>query len=296
VLGTVARRIVIAIDTKERTVDALALGRLLAEATGAPATLLTVFPYAPLADPAEPEMVRLRGEARETLLGLAAELGLDGAGAEVIPGRGAARELQHVSERPETGLVVVGSTTRGPVGRLVIGGDGERLLTGAACPVAIAPRGYAEAAPSRMARIGVGVDGSDEAQRALDAAVALAERAGAELRVITTVQPLAFGGVSTAALPSTPAGDAMRAELQRVHDAAVAAAGGRVTAHGRFLDGAAGDALVDESADVDLLVLGSRGYGPLGAVLMGSATSALARGGACPMLVTPRGTRLDLLA
>jgi nucleotide-binding universal stress UspA family protein len=291
-----AKRIVIAIDTKERTADALALGRLLAEASGASATLLTVFPYAPLADPAEPTMVRLRGEARETLLGLAAELGLGDAQAEVVPGMHAARELQHVSELPETGLIVVGSTTRGRVGRLLIGGDGERLLTGSACPVAIAPRGYAGSAPPRLTRIGVGVDSSEEAQRALDAAVALAQRAAAELRVITTVQPLAFGGISTASLPSTSANDAMRAELRLVHDAAVAAAAERVAARGTFRDGAADDVLVEESADLDLLVVGSRGYGPLGAVLMGSATAALARGGACPMLVTPRGTRLDLLA
>jgi nucleotide-binding universal stress UspA family protein len=41
--------------------------------------------------------------------------------------------------------------------------------------------------------------------------------------------------------------------------------------------------------------VGSRGYGPRGAVLIGSATSALAYGAACPILVTPRGTRFDLL-
>ena len=38
------KRIVIAIDTEQRTMDALSLGRLLTESTGAPATLVTVFP------------------------------------------------------------------------------------------------------------------------------------------------------------------------------------------------------------------------------------------------------------
>jgi nucleotide-binding universal stress UspA family protein len=42
-------------------------------------------------------------------------------------------------------------------------------------------------------------------------------------------------------------------------------------------------------------VTGSRGYGPLGAVLLGSTTADLARTSACPLLVTPRGTQFDLL-
>ena len=67
------------------------------------------------------QIQRLRDDAEQTLGALARERGLPAAAAEVIPGRFAARELQHVSERPETGLVVVGSTTRGSVGRLLIG-------------------------------------------------------------------------------------------------------------------------------------------------------------------------------
>ncbi len=40
-----AKNIVVAVDAKERTIDALALGRVLTEATKAPAVLVTVFPY-----------------------------------------------------------------------------------------------------------------------------------------------------------------------------------------------------------------------------------------------------------
>ena len=241
-------------------------------------------------------MVRLRDEAHETLAGLAAEMGLAGAEAEVIAGNFAARELQHITERADTGLIVVGSTTRGPVGRLLVGGVGERLLSGAAAPVAIAPRGYSDDPPSRLARIGVGVDGSDEAQRALQAAEALARNAGAELHVITAFERLAFGGVATGALPGASANEAMRAELRAVHDEAIASARHGIDVHGRFAEGSADDVLREESSDLDLLVLGSRGYGPVGAVLMGSATTALARTATCPILVTPRGTRFELLA
>jgi nucleotide-binding universal stress UspA family protein len=291
----VDKRIVIAVDTGQRTSDALALGRLLATSTGVAAKVVSIVPYLPLADPEDPELVRARDDSARTLSELAAQIGLEDAEVEVRPGNFAARELQHITERPETGLIVVGSTTRGPLGRLVIGGVGERLLAGAACPVAIAPRGYGDEPPAPLARVGVGLDSSDEAHRALEAALTLAERAGAELRVITAFQALAFGGATMTALPSSSANEVMRTELRVVHERGLAAARERVAASGRFTDGTADQVLLQETAELALLVLGSRGYGPLGAVLMGSATAALARGAACPILVTPRGVQFDLL-
>ena len=147
--------------------------------------LVTVFAHHPLRDAEDPELVSARTEARETLLELARAEGLELAEARFITGSCAARELQRVTEEPETGLIVVGSTTRGPVGRLLIGGVGERLLAGGACPVAIAPHGYSKREASGLRIIGVGLDGSQEARLALDAAVALATTCGARIRVIT---------------------------------------------------------------------------------------------------------------
>jgi nucleotide-binding universal stress UspA family protein len=109
-----AKSIVIAVDTEERTLDAIALGRVLAASTGAPTKLVTVFPHAPLAGgPEQPQQVRVREEVGEILSGLGREMGLENAAVEVIAGNFAARELQHVTERADTGLIVVGSTTLG---------------------------------------------------------------------------------------------------------------------------------------------------------------------------------------
>ena len=291
-----AKSIIIAVDAKERTLDALALGHLLADATGAPAVLLSVFPYHPLNDPGSADLEEVREEARATMLELAAEEGIAAAEARVVPGNFAARELQHVSERPDAGLVVVGSSTRGPVGRLLPGGVSERLLTGAACPVAVAPRDYAGRRPQRLTCVGVGVDGSSEAREALEAAVALADAAGARLRVITAFAQQAFGAVAAAMMPGDAHHAAMREALRAAHDEAVAEAGARVEVEACFADGPADDVLVEHSAGLDLLVVGSRGYGPLGAVLLGSTSSHLAHTATCPVLVTPRGTRFELLA
>jgi len=44
-----------------------------------------------------------------------------------------------------------------------------------------------------------------------------------------------------------------------------------------------------DSEAVDLMVVGSRGYGPLKAVLLGGVSGQLIRSAACPVIVIPRG-------
>jgi nucleotide-binding universal stress UspA family protein len=49
------------------------------------------------------------------------------------------------------------------------------------------------------------------------------------------------------------------------------------------------DVLIRVSAHLDLLVCGSRGYGPLRAVLLGGVTHRVTSAAHCPVLVLPRG-------
>jgi nucleotide-binding universal stress UspA family protein len=44
-----------------------------------------------------------------------------------------------------------------------------------------------------------------------------------------------------------------------------------------------------KSEGVDLMIVGSRGYGPLAAVLLGGVTHTFVRKAACPVIVLPRG-------
>jgi nucleotide-binding universal stress UspA family protein len=46
--------------------------------------------------------------------------------------------------------------------------------------------------------------------------------------------------------------------------------------------------LRERSGELDLLVLGSRGHGPVRAVLLGSVSSALVRSAESPVVVIPR--------
>jgi nucleotide-binding universal stress UspA family protein len=49
------------------------------------------------------------------------------------------------------------------------------------------------------------------------------------------------------------------------------------------------DVLLRISEHVDLLVCGSRGYGPLRSVLLGGVSRRLVEGSQCPVLIVPRG-------
>jgi nucleotide-binding universal stress UspA family protein len=283
------KRIIAAVDATDRTLDALELAKLLGQSTGAPVDAVSVFPYLALADAAGEELVRLRDEARTILRQLANASDLKAAGVEVIPGNLPARELQRLSEQDSTGVIVVGSTHRGAVGRVLPGAVGERLLAGAACPVAVAPRGYADAPPASLKRVAVAFDGSEEAREALELARALVQASGAELRIISVFEPMTFGALATGRTGGASVNELLRAELRSALDEAVADASDVGAPEGRFLEGSAAELLAAESTELDLLVTGSRRYGPRTAVLLGGTTHALMGSAACPGLIVPRG-------
>jgi nucleotide-binding universal stress UspA family protein len=284
-----SKHVVAAVDTSERSLDGLAVARLLANAVGAFIDVVSVFPYLPLADPSREELAGLREEATAILRELAERSGVDAATVQVIPGNAPARELQRVSENDATGAIVVGSTHRGAVGRVLPGSVGERLLAGSASPVAIAPRDYWERPAARLDLIGVGFDGSDEARRALEFSRALARTAGARMRILSVFQRVAFGAVATGRTGGASVNELVRSELRSAFDDALSDSPGSPASEGRFLEGPAAELLTAESAELDVLVTGSRTYGPRAAVLLGGTTHALMQTAACPALIVPRG-------
>jgi nucleotide-binding universal stress UspA family protein len=61
-------------------------------------------------------------------------------------------------------------------------------------------------------------------------------------------------------------------------------------------DGSVSKALIDVSQGVDLLVMGSRSYGPARRLLLGSVSEAVVRGSHCPVVVLPRSARAETAA
>ena len=89
--------------------------------------------------------------------------------------------------------------------------------------------------------------------------------------------------------------DAERKEMQRTQELALGRVPHGIKAEGRLLTGSPGALLSDASAEVDLMIVGSRGHGPLRRTLLGSTSRSLVSGAASPLLVVPRGTSMDPL-
>lgn len=187
------------------------------------------------------------------------------------------------AERDAPDALVLGSPHRGAVGRTLLGSVAEEVLHGAPCAVAVAPRGYAGAGHGPFGLIAVAYDGTPEARAALYRGRALAEASRASLRVLTVVAPPVAmpGGVGYA--PAEPA------DPEEVLAEAVRVVGPSVTVEGRKLDGPPAPTLAQACEDgVDLLITGSRGYGPVMRTLLGSTSSRLIAEAPCPVLVVPR--------
>jgi nucleotide-binding universal stress UspA family protein len=281
--------ILVGVDGTVGAEDALAFARAFAGVTGATLRLATAFPYDDIRSRASNEAYReaLREDAAAMMDRLAGDLP-----AEVVADTSPAHALHALCEETNAALVVVGSTHRGPVGRVLPGSTAERLLHGSPCPVAIVPRGYRTGAHVEVRTIGVGYDGSEESEAAVEAAVELARRLGVALKVIRVFDATEVGTPALTTIPTyvVSVHKEIEARQRADLDRRVAELPEDVRGEGVFVTGAPGRELAELSQSLDLLVVGSRGYGPLRAVLLGGVSHALVRGAACPVIVLPRGS------
>jgi nucleotide-binding universal stress UspA family protein len=213
--------------------------------------------------------------------------------------------LAALARHQNADLVVLGSSHRGPVGRVFPGAAVEQLLHEAPCAVAVAPPGFrnhedgdsgwrplsGDVEDVGMRVVGVGFDGTRASAEALKAAVELALPNGAALRVYTVARKYAHvpGGDDDNRGPGAPT----EAEVMRgmLHEA-VADLPSEARALPVFLRGFAAQELVEASeAGVDLLVLGSRGGGPVRRRLHHSVTSTVMQDAKCPVLISPTGVK-----
>ena len=284
-------KIIVGVDQSEGSNDAIALASSLAGITGAELMLVNVFPYDTRPSRAlNPEFERyLRNDSKELLERLRGDL--EGVvETKAIPNPSPAHGLHELAEQEDAVLIVVGSTNTGRAGRVLPGSTAERLLHGSPCPVAVAPKGYTGRPGAEPRSVGCGFDGTQSAQRALQAAEQIAAATGARLRVIRAFQPQAYDVVPAKGVPM--GGIAYNEKHQERAsdelDTAVARLERDVRTEPFFAVGNAAEILAEASEQLDLLLLGSRGYGPLHSVVVGGVAGRVVREAACPVIVLPR--------
>src|SRR4051812_46978106 len=195
--------------------------------------------------------------------------------------------LQALAERGDADLIVLGSTHHAHVGSVAPGSVAEHLLHGAKSRLMIAPKGYADADHSqdRLRVAAVGFNGMAESYAALDEAARLASRFGGSLRVIGVATPVPGMGAAAAAQAGAEAAPDFQTQLNE----AVAQLPPEVRPLPVFERGDPVEKLLEAAEmGVDLLVLGSRGFGPVMRLLIGSVSSRVIREAPTPVLVVPR--------
>jgi nucleotide-binding universal stress UspA family protein len=167
-------------------------------------------------------------------------------------------------------------------------------LHSAPCPVVVAPAGYAHRG-GKLETIGVGYDDSPESRAALELARELAVAAGARLRIVDVIAPGDPGGPFGAYNPGWEEHARLRREeAQKRVERIVAELGDIATGDIAFGDPAT--ELAYEGNGLDLLVTGSRNYGPIRRLMLGSTSSKLVHQAPCPVLVTTRSIEDDAAA
>jgi nucleotide-binding universal stress UspA family protein len=248
------------LDAPDQARDALALATWIADVTASELLLITVF--APRAGALSTQIEHRRVQLA-ALAGRPVE-------AMAVAGTSPARVLHELADRRLPRAVVIGSSRSGANGVVGLGSVGELLLHGSPAPVVVAPNDFTGPSAHPL-DIGVAYGTTPESDDAVRAAVDLAARMGARLHVLSVYEPAPHNELAERrpgerldhALAGTPAD---RAEL----------------------GGDPAPALAAASGDLDLLVVGSRSYGPLGAVLLGAVTRRLVHAAQCPVMVVPR--------
>lgn len=282
------KRIVAGVDGGPAGEDAAVLAAALADQPACELLLAGVWPEVPLPVPVVLGDAEPREQVERMLLGVRERLAPRGV-TTVLSDRSVARALRRLSEQRPVDLIVLGSSGRATRGHARAGRDARQVVHEAPAPVALAARDLRRQ-PFALRQVVVGVDGGPESRAALEQAAALAAAHGAHLTATVVIDD---------ALPpvSSPLGDGLdllqweemiahqRRRAERVA-AELVERDGVDTAQMRVGDPAA--ELAASAADAELLVVGSRHWGPISRVVIGSVTEDLLSDAPCSLLLVPR--------
>lgn len=290
------RKVIVGFDGSDRALDALSLGQALTASEGE-LIVCCVHHFQPLSariDPTEPSIDR---ESAEESVEQATRLVKRGVTItpKFLAGVSAARTLQSTAIAEQADLIVLGSSHRGALGRVLMGSVTQETLHEAPCPVAIAPVGlHDHSAGTCLARVAVGHDAVEPTPDALSVSVALCVQTGAKLLLVAVAQDATVADPARDTMPYAEITEARLRAAKQVLAEALRSLPESISATSEVRDGDPAEQLLKVSSDADLLVLGSHGRGFVGRLIMGSVCDRVVRAAACAVLVVPPSNSSDV--
>jgi nucleotide-binding universal stress UspA family protein len=183
-------------------------------------------------------------------------------------------------------LLVVGARGLGGFRGLLLGSVSQQCLHHARAPIAIV-RADGPGAGGRE-RVVVGIDGSEPSEAALRWALDEGAARKAVLQVVHAWEaPVIYGPVAGVSGSEV---DAIESGAHRLVDDMIERLGEEAAAvdvERTVVPGGPASSLLDAADGADLVVVGRRGLGGFGRLLLGSVSEHVARHAACPVVVVP---------
>ncbi|MCW2746941.1 MAG: hypothetical protein JWP10_83 [Nocardioidaceae bacterium] len=285
-------RVVVGYEGGSTGLDALAFANRWSLASGDALTVVTVHPGAAAlgAGRVDAEWVAYAREEADRLLAEAKTLvdpAIEATFARIDSGSAAHGLSDMVEVDGERALLVLGSQRSRGLRRTFPGSTAERLLQGSPVPVVMVPWGYDDIDPGPLTAIAVAYVDTPDGRAAFNYAAQIAQKLSAHLTVVSVVP-------DTRVVPGLGEprlfGPSQRQGYLDSLDAIIATAPEGLAVRGELRNGPVVDALTELSLDdFDILVCGSRGYGPIRRVFLGGVSSRIVRHSKIPVLLVPRG-------
>ena len=289
-----ASRVVIGYDGSEASEDAVAFGLTWCRSTGDVPIVATVYPEEhPLGmGRVDVEWASYVREQAEIIQDKARATVGDAALYRNVASTSAPHGLADLAEDVEAVLVIVGTTQDTSLTRTLLGSSTERLLHGATAPITVVPPGWRQSVPERISSIGVAYLDTRDGREALRIAVRVALRIPARLTLYSVLgQSSERYSYLVGRTDEQAFVDKARNSFGKALDFAAAGVPAKLEPRTVLLEGAVVESLAELGQDdVDLLICGSRGYGPARRVLLGGVSSRLIRRARLPVAVVPRAT------
>ncbi|MGS0688014.1 universal stress protein [Nakamurella sp. GG22] len=213
-----------------------------------------------------------------------------------VEGRSVSSALLDACEQLGGDLLVVGSSSDGRAGQVVVGSTSEPLLHSSGVPIAIAPRGYRAPKGASVTRLTCAFSGTKESEDLLVATAQMSLRVGGALRIVT------FGVRGRTMYPPEVGLHAEDLILEQWKDQVLSdqsEALARLRFHGllpentttAFAAGAGWSEAMDELDWIpgEVLVVGSSPVGAFARVFLGSKAIKIVRYSPVPVVVVPAG-------